>query len=276
MLGYDADAVYRAILDLRARGGEGVLVTVVEREGSAPAEPGTKMLVGPGGHLVGTVGGGRLEALAVARAQEALRRREGALQRYTLTERGDPDDEGAPTGMLCGGRVALFYEYLGSPLRAYVYGAGHVGAALARVLRLLHAHVVVIDPRADLAALAEGADRTVVAPYATALDGEDVPVGGYFVIATPGHESDYDVLARVLTSSWAPRYVGMVASGRKAAGLVGRLREEHGADIDLGPLYTPVGLDLGGSTPEEIALSIAAEIQAVRYCKAGHRHLRAP
>jgi xanthine dehydrogenase accessory factor len=131
-----------------------------------------------------------------------------------------------------------------------------------------------VDPRAELIAQSEGANRLITADYTTAFQDEPPPAGGYYVIATPGHAMDYEVLKRLYAASWSPRYVGLVASRAKVSVFVQRLREELGRDLDLRTLYAPVGLDLGGSTPEEIAISISAEILALRHDKAGHKHLR--
>ena len=268
----DVDAVFRAVVAARERGDEAMLVTVVEKEGSGPAEPGAKMLVRADGSTLGTVGGGALEHLATRRALGLLAVQSSAYLRYCLGD-GDAVEGEEPTGMLCGGRAALFFEYLGQPLRVYLYGAGHVGQALARALRPLGAYVTAIDPRPEVLAQLPEARRTVPQDYVEALAGEAVLPGGYHVIATPGHASDYEVLRALLTGDLAPRYVALVASRRKAASLLERLREEAG-DVDTGALYTPAGLDLGGSTPAAVALSIAAEIQAVHHGKRGHAHLR--
>ncbi len=266
------DEIYEHILALRKKGEEAVLVTVVEKEGSTPAPPGTKMLVQADGTTLGTVGGGALERLAGAKALELLRRQESALVRYSLWGE-DQVGEGEVTGMICGGRVALFFEYLGYAARAYLFGAGHVGQAVARYLKGLRWFVTVIDERPGLADMSE-ANRAITAEYAAALAGEAVPAGGFYVIATPSHDSDYVALKRVLCSDWQPRYVGMVASRRKTAEFHERLAADLGQGVDWSLLYAPVGLDLGGRSPEEVALSIVAEMQALRYGKTGHKHMR--
>jgi len=273
MLGYDLDLIYQTILELRQKGQEAMLVTVADKQGSTPALPGTKMLVRADGQTLGTVGGGALERLAVAKALELLALRQSQLIHYALTDQGQLLD-GEPTGMICGGRIALLYEYLGHKTRIYLFGAGHVGKALVTCLRPLHFYVVVVDPRPELMAQIEGANRLITDDYRVALQGETIPEGGFYVVATPDHDMDYEVLKRILTAGWAPHYIGLVASKRKAAALVQQLREELGRNLDLSMLYTPVGLDLGGSTPEEIAISITAEILALRHGKTGHKHMR--
>ena len=114
----------------------------------------------------------------------------------------------------------------------------------------------------------------LIADYDRALSDEQVPEGGFFVIATHSHRFDYAVLRRVLTSGWKPRYVGVIASKKKATGFLQDLKAELGSDANLGTLYMPIGLDTGGSSAAEIAVSIAAEIQAVRYGRSGLPHLR--
>ena len=265
--------VFEKIVELQQTGGDGVLVTVVEKEGSGPLPPGAKMLVYDDGRTVGTIGGGALELLATRTALEVLCEQKSRLKRYALSEQNEVV-EGEPTGMLCGGRVALFYEYLPANPRVYLFGGGHVGQALVRHLRDLDFHVAVIDSRAGIDDAGLGADRVLIADYDRALSDEQVPEGGFFVIATHSHRFDYALLRRVLTSDWKPRYVGVIASKKKATGFLRDLKTELGSGADLRALYMPIGLDTGGSSAAEIAVSIAAEIQAVRYGRSGLLHLR--
>jgi xanthine dehydrogenase accessory factor len=272
--------IWERIVRLRQRGGEGVLVTVVEKDGSSPAAPGAKMLVLPDGRTCGTVGGGALETAAAARAAQVLGRRQSELVRYTLGEDGratSPADETAEsesTGMICGGRAALFYDYIGYAAHAYIFGGGHVGRALAAVLSPLGYHVTVLDHRPGIEDTLEAADRVLIGPYETAREDEPPPRGSYFLIATPSHIHDDVVLRRIVTADWRPAYVGMLGSRRKAQSTLGRLSRDLDDVVEWEVIHCPVGLDIGGPTPEEIAISIAAEMQAVRYGRCGHRHMR--
>ncbi len=265
--------VFERVLELQHTGQEGVLVTVVDKEGSGPLPPGARMLVYADGRTVGTVGGGAIEVIAARKALALLGAGKPALVHYRLGERNEVL-EGEATGMVCGGRVTLFYECLRSAPRLYVFGGGHVGQALVRLLASLDYRITVVDERAGIEEALPGVDRICVTGYDVALQDEVPPPGGYFVIATPEHRHDYAVLRRVLTSNWSPRYVGVIASRTKATGFLQDLRQELGADFDLGALYMPIGVDTGGSSAAEIAVSIVAEMQAVRYGRSGLRHMR--
>ena len=265
--------IYEELLELQKAGGESVLVTVVEKEGSGPLPPGAKMLVHRDGRTTGTVGGGELERLATARAGDLLRARQSHLQRYALLDHHRVAEEEEATGMVCGGKVTLFYEYISPGPHLYIFGGGHIGHALAYHLRTLPYYVTIIDDRPGIAQSLPAVARVLIADYETALDGEHVPEGSFFVIATPAHAADYLVLRRLIAGDWKPRYVGLLSSHTKATTFIRKLRQELGEKIDFSVLYTPVGLDLGGSSADEIAISVIAEIQAVRYGRLGHRHL---
>ena len=175
--------------------------------------------------------------------------------------------------MVCGGRVTLFFEYLTTRPRLYLFGGGHVGQALVYHLRNLGYYVTVIDHRPGIAEALPEADQVILADYQQALQDEAIPEGSFFVIATPSHEVDYLILRCIFTSIPKPRYVGLVASRAKTAKFTGDLRAELSPDVDLSPLYAPVGLDIGGSNVDEIAIAILAEMQALRYEREGQRHL---
>jgi len=264
--------VLREVIKLREEGKEGVLITVVEKIGSGPSRVGDKMLVKPDGSKTGTVGGGTLEQIAVKRALSLLKERKNLLEKYDLS--GEGDKNAVKSGMLCGGNVTLFYEYIGTGPRVYIFGAGHVGKALVYHLRKLDYFITVLDSRKEILDELEGAHEKILTGYEKAFEDREIPEGSFFIITTHSHVTDYTVLKKIYEAHVKPSYIGLVASPNKARTLIERLRKELGKGLNLNILYTPVGLDIGGETPHEIAISIISEMQAVRYGKSGHRHLK--
>lgn len=265
--------IYEKILDLKKSGAEGVLITVVDKEGHGPAPIQAKMLFQGSGEKVGTVGGGALELAAEKAAKTVLKDKKGFLKKYLL----DPDNqviEGEHTGMLCGGTTTLFFEYIGSGVPVYIFGAGHIGRALVYHLKNLDYYITMIDCREGAAREFTGMQNTIIGQYSTILQDEEIREGSFFVIATHSHQLDYVVLKRIYEAGWKPGYIGLVASKKKSKAMKERLSEELGYEPDFSVLYCPVGLDIGGANPDEIAISIIAEIQALRYGKEGHKHFR--
>ncbi|MEZ4387318.1 MAG: XdhC/CoxI family protein [Candidatus Krumholzibacteriia bacterium] len=266
--------IYTEIETLNRQGRPAVVVTVVARHGHVPTEVQAKMLVDAAGRVAGTVGGGAIEKHALADARAVLERRQPLLKEYLLDDHTPgPDDPAEPTGMICGGRVTLFFEVLGAGERAYLFGGGHVNRALHLYLAPLGFEVVFVDYRADQ--LADLPARHLVAgpDYATIPTPDDL-VASFVVIATHSHVCDERVLAQILATGARPRYLGVVASRRKRVQMYAGLRERLGRDLDLEWIHMPVGLHLGGNTPAAVALSIAAEMQACRHGVGGHLHLR--
>jgi len=267
--------IYEELLKLKTNGEVGVLVTVVKKEGHGPAVTGAKMLVLQNGEKKGTVGGGALEYAAVKWAARVLPDKKSGLKKYLLSPDNEIiDEEGEKTGMLCGGSITLFYEYIGSGARLYIFGAGHIGKALVYHLKNLDYYITLIDNRDGMVETIDGVQRRVTTEYKTALRDEDVPGDSFFIIATHSHALDYVVLKRIYEAGWSPKYIGLIASKRKAPLMIKQLTEEVGKDINLDIFYSPVGLAVGGASPDEIAISIISELQAVRYGKNGHKHMR--
>lgn len=260
---------------IRSEGRDAVLVTVIAKEGHGPAEVQAKMLVLSEGRIAGTVGGGALELLAITKAQALLsERRGGVIEKYDLTAEGQLADEKlTPTGMVCGGSVSLFYEYHGCGGQLVVFGAGHIGRALARALPGLGYHLTVIDSRPEYVENFAGAETVICHDYGTSFAGLRVPDNAWVVIATHSHALDYQVLEQVFRAGWKTRYVGVVASRSKRDRFFGDLVKAV-PDADTSRVFMPCGLNIGGTLPEEIAISILAEIQSLRYEKGGQAHMR--
>jgi len=259
------DDVLTALLEARRAGRDAALLTVVDAWGMTPARPGLHLALVEDGATAGTVGGGALEKAAIARARERLA--DQSTELVTIALRGDeavlatggePALEGSTAG------VRLFIEYAGRGIRVHLFGAGHVGRCVAAALAGQPLFLTLYDERPQPEPV-PGADRVIVSDYAGALATHPPRPGGYYVIATPQHEADYLLLRAIMGGALAPAYVGMVGSKGKSRGMIQRLRDELGDAAPWDVLHTPIGLDLGGRTPAEIAISIAAEIQAVRY-----------
>ena len=232
-----------------------VLATLVQVEGSAPRDTGAKMLVLQGGDTRGTIGGGALEAAVLEAAEEALRTGKPALLSYDL----QPD-----LGMLCGGRARVFIEPHGVASRLYIFGAGHIGKALHQLAGHLGFQVTVVDERPQFATEDRfpGCAGLVHSYDMDRWDGLVFDDNTYCVVATAGHATDTEVVTQLFDHQ--PRYVGMIGSMTKRRAVERKLLERGIPEQRLETMHTPMGLSIGAETPEEIAVSIAAELIQVR------------
>jgi xanthine dehydrogenase accessory factor len=252
----------RKTVSLLGTGEDIVLVTVVATAGSVPPRAGFRMAVTADG-AEGTVGGGALESEAIRMARALLEGGDGPrLERIDV----------AAIGMTCGGEVTLFLEPFRSAPCLWIFGGGHIGKALAPMAAAVGFSVTVADNRpefADKARFPEAA-RTICAPYVESV--KLIPAGAFVAILTHGHAHDEEVLNAVTMMEPRLPYIGMVGSSRKIAKALDEIRA---SGVDPGPdVYAPIGLDLGGDTPGEIALAIAAQILGVRHGKDGLPHYR--
>lgn len=247
--------VYRAVLDLLDAGAQGALCTVVASAGSSPQKMGSKMLVRPNGSIVGTIGGGTIEHAVIDEAAAVL-----ATGRATLFKAHLSRD----LAMCCGGRMEVFIEPVGDKPWLMVFGGGHVGAALSTVASRAGFRVHVIDERPDFATPGQHPDATAL----TCLDPldalDDLPWGpeAYAVILTHSHRLDEDLLARCVDRE--TRYLGMIGSRAKVRRFLKRYAA-RGVDLSrFEGVHAPIGLAIGARDPGEIAVSIVAELVAVR------------
>lgn len=249
--------VFAELVARRQRREPCALAILVETEGSAPAIPGCKMLVSREGEVIGTIGGGGLEREAKEAAMAAMA--SGRPQTLEV-------DLSAPPAYVCGGRATVYIEPVLPPPELIVAGAGHVGQALCRVAAYAGFEVTVVDERPEFAdpAILTEASRVLVLDFATMFSNLTVTADTFIVCATWGHEHDYQVIRQALAATPA-RYVGLVGSRRKRSNFLKRLREEERLDdVTLARLFTPVGLNIGAVSPPEIAISIGAELIALR------------
>ena len=252
------EAVISHLLDALQARQPAVLITVIETEGSTPRKPGAKMLVTREGQH-GSIGGGAIEKAAVDRARELL------------ASGGEPEMFHAQLaedlGMGCGGNMNVFLEPIQSTApRLIIFGAGHVGKALCAMAALAGFDVTVCDSRGEW--LTEqrfpSARNLLLAGPETTLKSLHMDSHTYLVIMTHQHALDIDIVRQVLELPEQLRYLGMIGSRRKGEQLIRELTAQGFNRDQLAKVHTPVGLNLGAVTPEEIALAIVAELIAER------------
>jgi xanthine dehydrogenase accessory factor len=247
--------LFEFIASRRREGWSLVLATVVRTSGSSPAEPGAKMAIASDGSQAGTVGGGELEARVIAEAGQAMKERVSR----SLTFRMDAPTAAAK-GMLCGGEQEVFLDVISSRHNILICGGGHVGLALARLAEASSFPYSVIDDRAEFVTQERfpSARRLRTVDFSRWDDEPGADAETYAVILTRGHLFDQICLARLLATP--ARYIGMIGSARKVEKIFDAL-EEKGLKVRSDPrVHAPMGLDLGDNSPEEIAVSIMAEI----------------
>jgi xanthine dehydrogenase accessory factor len=238
-----------------------VLVTVAASTGSAPGKAGAKMAVARDGQE-GTIGGGKVERAALARAREIL-----AVARDSHRETAPSSqvlDVVRDLGMTCGGTMTLLFEPLVPPPRLVLFGAGHVAEALCAVAARAGFDVQVCDELEDrltAGRFPDARDR-IVGPYETSVSQAGLDAASFVAVASPGHASDERIALAILTGV-EPRYLGVIGSRRKAVEFRKAL-EARGVPAERATkIRIPMGLDIGAAEPREIAVSVVAEMIAV-------------
>ncbi len=247
--------LYEEMVRLTRSGEPFVVATVVASTGSSPRKPGAKMLVRGDGSCLGSVGGGRVEKESVEAALEALADETPRMLEHVLTEEN---------GYACGGSMSIYIDPQGHRPLLVMFGAGHVGRGVTALAHGCGFRVTVVDDRPECAtdAMLPGADRVICLPVREACSHLPLGPDDSVVIATPGHHSDFDAVRGCLAGRAG--FIGLLGSRRKRLTLLQKL-EEEGYDADQrGRIVTPVGLAIGAQTPEEIAVSIVAQLIARR------------
>lgn len=244
--------IYEELVKLKKEGRPCALATIVQSAGSSPQKEGAKMLVRDDGAISGTLGGGCIEAEVIALALISMKEGSPATVPFNLTEKNG--------GLLCGGKILVFIEPILPAPQLVILGAGHVGKALSAIAKFAGFRVTVIDDRGEFANRDNlpHASQVVVAEFGKAFDGMTINYNSYIIIATRGHNHDLDAVKSALATD--ARYIGLVGSKRKKAVLFKFLRDAGFSEDSVNRVITPVGLPIGSVTPEEIAISIMAQI----------------
>ncbi len=251
--------IYQEIIRIRAEGEEAALVTIVSTTGSTPREEGAKMLVRPDGRIVGSIGGGGLEAQVCNQAKEVIRK--GKPQRFHISLAGK---EGEELGMVCGGDMEVFIEPILSLPTLYIFGGGHMSLPVAKIGRLADFRIVVIDDRAEFANPQRfpEAELILAEDFNKAFSKLKIDRSSYVVIITREHKYDELVLEQALRTQ--ARYIGMLGSRTKNKTIFSHLLSKGIPKEQLDKVHAPIGLEINAQSPGEIAVSILAEIIKVR------------
>jgi len=251
--------VYEAIAQLLKEGRRGALITIVETIGSTPRKAGAKMLVTEDGKLVGTVGGGCVEADLVGFAKQVMRAGRPELHEIDLTAKSRDEND-----MLCGGKMKAFIEPIVAAEKLIIFGGGHISRALHELAAKVDFRIVVTDDRPQFANRERFpfAAEVLAEPFESQFEKLQIDASTSIVIATRGHA--YDELCMEKSLRTPARFIAMVGSRTKVAVFKANLRKKGFTDEELARVICPAGLDIGAETPEEIAVSIVAQLIAMR------------
>jgi xanthine dehydrogenase accessory factor len=251
--------IFEEIVRLRRSGLKAALATIVARRGSTPRKDAAKMIILEDGSLIGSIGGGCTEADVCREAANVIRLEKSILISFDLTE-----DDAEDSGLLCGGTMEVYLEPILPDPVLYIFGAGHIGQCVAALVRSLSFKVAVVDDRIKYANRERfpAVDEIYVDEWQEVFARLPVNPMSYILIATRGHRYDLSCLRFALSTN--ARYIGLLGSRRKTKLLYEALAKEGMDSRDFERVYAPVGLEIGSETPEEIAVSIAAELVAVK------------
>jgi xanthine dehydrogenase accessory factor len=251
--------IYEEIVNLRQQGRRGAVATIVNVRGSIPSFETAKMLVRDDGSIVGTIGGGCVEAEVWQASREVMESEKPRSLTFNLNQNPKYD-----TGLVCGGTLDIFVEPILPPALLYIFGAGHVSLSLYKVARGAGFDVTVVDDRQSYANRERfpEAKEVIAEDFQAAMARLSPNESSYLVIVTRGHRDDMRVLR------WAAqtqaRYIGMIGSKRKIITIFRELTNEGIPASFFEKVHAPIGLDIGAITPEEIAVAITAELIGVR------------
>jgi xanthine dehydrogenase accessory factor len=258
--------LFEEIVRMRRAGMRGALATIVHTNGSIPSYESSRMLVREDGSTAGTIGGGCVEADVWAAAKEVMEKETPRKLVFHLNNEATYDN-----GLICGGTVEIFVEPILPQPVVYLFGGGHISTAVAKAAQAAGFGVGVVDDREAFAnAQRFPMAQEIFTSYDEAFEKLKPNGSSYLVIVTRGHKEDMRVLAWAVRTQ--ARYVGMIGSKRKVLSVYQALESEGYKREEFERVYAPMGLEIGALSPEEIALSIVAELVAVRRNAGGAAH----
>lgn len=251
--------VFEELVALRRKGQKCALATIVEVNGSIPSYQSAKLLVREDGSMTGTIGGGCVEAEVWTAAREVIETEKARYLDFSLSQ-----DAAYDNGLICGGQLHVYVEPIVPQPRACIFGAGHISKSLSQAAALAGFATLIVDDREQYANRDRFPEASEVhaGEYEQIFEKIEVTGSTYIVIVTRGHRDDMRVLRWAVGTP--ARYIAMIGSKRKVLSLVRELEKEGIPREAFDRLNAPMGLDIGAVTPEEIAISVVAEMIAVR------------
>ena len=251
--------IFDELVRLRRLGQKSALATIVQVNGSITSFESAKMLVREDGTFVGTIGGGCVEAEVWNAAREVMDTEKPKHLTFSLGQDAAYDE-----GLICGGQLNVFVEAVIPQPRAFIFGAGHISKSLSKVARLAGFETVIIDNREAFANRERfpESDEVFSDEYEDVFPKLAINSTSYIVIVTRGHRDDMRVLRWALDTP--AKYIAMIGSKRKTISVVHELEREGVPREAFERIFAPMGLEIGAVTPEEIAVSVVAEMIAVR------------
>jgi xanthine dehydrogenase accessory factor len=251
--------IYEEVVRLRRLGQKCALATIVQVNGSIPSYESAKLLVREDGSMLGTIGGGCVEAEVWNAARDVIQNERPRHMNFSLGQ-----DAAYDNGLICGGQLSVFIEPVVPQPRLYVFGAGHISKSISKIATLAGFATVIVDNREAFANRERfpEADEVFSEEYEDVFPKLPIRDTSYLVIVTRGHRDDMRVMRWAVGTN--AKYIAMIGSKRKVIGVVKELEKEGIPREAFERAFAPMGLDIGAITPEEIAVSIVAEMIAMR------------
>jgi xanthine dehydrogenase accessory factor len=250
--------LFEEIVKMRRAGRRAALATIVHTNGSIPSYESSRMLVAEDGSIAGTIGGGCVEAEVWAAAKEVMQKEAPRKMVFNLNNEASYDN-----GLICGGTLEVFVEPILPQPMLYLFGGGHVSMAVAKAASAAGFAIGVVDDRETFANKERfPMAQEIYSSYEDAFQKIHPNAASYLVIVTRGHKEDMRVLAWAVRTE--ARYLGMIGSKRKVLSVYKALENDGYKPEEFERVYAPMGLEIGALSPEEIAVSVAAELVAVR------------
>jgi xanthine dehydrogenase accessory factor len=251
--------IYDEIVRLRKLGQKCALATIVQVRGSIPSYESAKLLVREDGSMMGTVGGGCVEAEVWNAAREVIDTEKPKNLSFSLGQDAAYDE-----GLICGGQLNIFVEPVIPQPQAFIFGGGHVSKSISKVATIAGFSTIIVDNREAFANPERfpEADATYAEEYEDVFPKLPVTASSYLIIVTRGHRDDMRVLRWAVTTQ--ARYIAMIGSKRKTISVIHELEHEGFPRDVFERIFAPMGLEIGAQSPEEIAISVVAEMIAVR------------